>query len=241
MEFARQSFGFWNFFQKDYEVTMDILAQLKQLPFWEHLTSAQQIQLKENARFVHYEAGRTIHGDSANCTGVLLIQSGILRTYLLSEDGKEVTIYRLRDGDTCMMSASCMLSAITFDVQIDAETDCDMLLIPTGTYAELAKQNIYVENYSYRLTTERFSDVMAAVQQMFFMTLEQRLAAFLIDESLYSHSNELNLTHEQIARAIGSAREVVSRTLKSLASAGYIEVYRGGVRILDKNGLYGVF
>lgn len=217
---------------------MDIRTLLQTLPFWKNLSSPQQNHLEKKARLVHYEAGQTIHGNSVDCTGVLIIQNGILRTYLLSEDGKEVTIYRLRDGDTCMMSASCMLSAITFDVQIDAETACDALLIPACVYSELTKENIYVENYSYKLTTERFSDVMTAVQQMFFMNLEQRLAAFLIDESSYSKSDELNITHEQIARAIGSAREVVSRTLKQLASAGCIEMFRGGVRILDKNVLY---
>lgn len=217
---------------------MDILSILKMLPFWVNLSSAQQVHIEKNARLVHYRAGQTIHGNSTNCTGVLLIQTGILRTYLLSEDGREVTIYRLRDGDTCMLSASCMLSAITFDVQIDAETDCDALLIPAAVYAALSEQNIYVENFSYKLTTERFSDVMAAVQQMFFMNLEQRLAAFLIDESSYTRHDELYLTHEQIARTIGSAREVVSRTLKQLAAAGCIEMFRGGVRIIDKNALY---
>ena len=131
-----------------------------------------------------------------------------------------------------------MLSAITFDVQIDAETDCDLLIIPTTLFADLMSHNLYVENYVYRNSSERLSDLIQAVERMFFLTLRQRIAAFLIDESATNGTDRLTLTQEQLARAIGSAREAVSRSLKQLAQSGSIEVSRGGIRILNKSLLY---
>ena len=175
---------------------------------------------------------------SSNCIGPLFVVRGILRVYLLSEDGREATIYRVRAGEACVLSASCVLSAITFDVQIDAETDCDLLIIPTATFAALMEHNLYVENYVYRSSTERLSDLIQAVERMFFLTLRQRVAAFLIDESASSGTDRLTLTQEQLAKAIGSAREAVSRILKQLSQTGSITVSRGGIVIQDKSLLY---
>lgn len=143
-----------------------------------------------------------------------------------------------QEGKICILSASCILSAITFDVQIEAETDCDVSLIPSAVFQSLMKNNIYVENFAYRLMTERFSDVISAVERMFFMNLRQRIAVFLIDESVAQRSSTLALTQEQLAKAIGSAREAVSRNLKLLVKDGCIEISRGTINILDKKMLY---
>ena len=157
---------------------------------------------------------------------------------MLSADGREATIYRLRTGETCVLSASCATVSMTFDVQIDAETDCDLLIIPTPVFSQLMEENLYVENFVYRSSTERLSDLIQAVERMFFMTLRQRVAAFLIDESASNGNSTISLTQEHLARAIGSAREAVSRTLKQLSQTGSIEVSRGGIHILDKSKLY---
>ena len=138
----------------------------------------------------------------------------------------------------CTLSASCMLSAITFDVQIDAETDCDLLLLPAVPFSRLMKNNIYLENFIYKRTTEHFSDVIAGIERTFFMTLTQRIAAFLLDEAADTGSDELALTQEAIARSIGSAREAVSRSLKKMNKDGSIQISRGSIRILDKRRLY---
>ena len=131
-----------------------------------------------------------------------------------------------------------MLSAITFDVQIDAETDCDLLLLPAVPFSRLMKNNIYLENFIYKRTTEHFSDVIAGIERTFFMTLTQRIAAFLLDEAADTGSDELALTQEAIARSIGSAREAVSRSLKKMNKDGSIQISRGSIRILDKRRLY---
>src|SRR5699024_11059007 len=132
---------------------------------------------------------------------------GLLRVYLLSAQGKEATLYRLREGVVCTLSASCMLSAIPFNVQIDAETHCDMLVIPAAVFSQLMKENIYVENFAYKLTTEHFSDVIAGIERTLFLSLPQRIAAFLLDEASQDSSDSLAITQENLARSIGSARE----------------------------------
>ena len=137
-----------------------------------------------------------------------------------------------------MLSGSCLLSSLPFEVQIDAETDSEIYLLPSGSFRQIMEENIYVENYIYKMMTESFSDIIAAVQQMLFASLTQRLVSFLLDESVRSGTPEVRMTQEQIARSIGSAREAVSRSLKQLAADGSIELFRGGVRLLDRKSLY---
>ena len=156
---------------------------------------------------------------------------------MLSEEGRDVTLYRLFSGDICILSASCVLDAITFDVFIDAEEDTDVLLISSAAFHQIAEENIYVKCFGYELATTRFSDVMWAMQQILFMGVDKRLAIFLWDETAKTGSNSIKMTHEQIARYMGSAREVVSRMLKYFAGEGIVALSRGEIRVMDKEQL----
>lgn len=209
----------------------------KKLPFWEHLTTTQRDALLAGAAPARFSAGQSIHCGETDCIGLLIVKTGTLRTYMTSDEGREITLYRLEGGDICILSASCVLEYIDFDVSIDAESDCELLLLGAASFARLSAENVYVELFSYRLATERFSDVMWAMQQILFMSFDKRLATFLLDESAKTGSNELHLTHEQIARYLGSAREVVSRMLKYFAKEGYITASRGTVTLADRKGL----
>ena len=133
---------------------------LVRTPFWEHLTKEQQERVCRDSRVVQYPAGSLIYSPTRECLGTVFILKGVIRAYLLSDEGKEVTIYRIREGDTCVLTASCALSAITFDVEIEAEADCEVLLIPAPVFSALAADNIYVENFAYKIATERFSSVV---------------------------------------------------------------------------------
>ena len=209
----------------------------KNFSFWKHLTQEQQDLLCASTASVCYPKGTVIHSGSEDCVGVLLVKRGQLRTYLLSENGRDVTLYRLFADDVCVLSASCVLEAITFDVFIDAEEDTEIFLINSLVFRRLAEENIYVKCFGYELATTRFSDVMWAMQQILFMGVDRRLAIFLLDESAKTDAEEIRLTHEQIARYMGSAREVVTRMLKYLAGEGAVELSRGGIRILSKEKL----
>lgn len=207
------------------------------LSFLDHLTPRQNALLLSGTEEVHYEKGQYIHCAEERCIGVLLIRQGSVRVYITSEEGREVTLYRLSAGDICILSASCVLDNIDFDVFVDAETDCDLLQINSMTFARLAAENVYVELFSYKLTTERFSDVMWVMQQILFTSFDKRLAAFLLEEAQKNGSPEVHMTHEQIARYLGTAREVVSRMLKYFSREGYVTLSRGGILITDLKSL----
>lgn len=207
------------------------------LDFWDKLSASETELLSSNISKVSYYKGVNIHSSESECVGVLLIKVGGFRVYILSEDGREVTLYRLSPGDICILSASCILNSITFDVHIDAEADTEAYLINIGAFSKLSRQNVYVENFAYRNTLEKFSDVMWAMEQILFMSFDKRLAIFLLDEITKTNSTELNITQEQIAKYIGSAREVVSRMLKVFQSQGILEQTRGSIHILDKKKL----
>lgn len=206
----------------------------KNFPFWDKLTQRQKEILIDGTTLAKYPAGKNIHNGQNDCIGVLLVKSGMLRTYMLSEDGREITLYRLEAGDVCILSASCILQAITFDVFIDSETESEVLLISPAAFSKLSAENVYVENFTYKIATERFSDVMWVMQQILFMSFDRRLAIFLNDELAKTGGDTVNMTHEQIAKYIGSAREVVTRMLKHFAGEGIVELSRGGVKVVDR-------
>jgi CRP/FNR family transcriptional regulator len=204
---------------------------------WKHLNEDEQNALLDNAMLMRYPKGTNLHSGESNCVGLFVIKKGTLRVYMLSESGKEITLYRLSVGDMCVLSASCVLSTITFDVHVDTEEDTELLLVRATYFEALAERNILIECWAYKQATERFSEVMWAMQQILFMSMDKRLAVFLWDESTKTKSDVLKLTHEQIARYIGSAREVVTRMLHYFVSEGIVELSRGGIQILDKKKL----
>ncbi|MGL6200339.1 MAG: Crp/Fnr family transcriptional regulator [Lachnospiraceae bacterium] len=210
---------------------------IKYFSFWEYLSDQEKEFLCANAIAAHYPKGTNVYNGTEDCIGIVLVKKGQLRNYMLSEDGRDVTLYRLFEGDICILSASCVLEAITFDVFIDAEEDTDALIINSAVFRQMADNNIYMKCFGYQLATARFSDVMWAMQQILFMGADKRLAIFLWDEIIKNKTNEIKMTHEQIARYMGSAREVVSRMLKYFAEEGIVELYRGGVRVIDKKKL----
>ena len=140
----------------------------------------------------------------------------------------------------CMLSASCVLDAVTFDVFLDAEEESECCVIAGPVFAAVSERNPGMKIFALETAVSRFSDVMWVMQQILFLSIDKRLAIFLSDESARTGSDTIALTHGQIARYMGSAREVVSRMLKYFAGEGIVEVYRGGIRILDKKRLRGL-
>jgi len=205
--------------------------------FISRLSPEEQDETFANTSQITYHKGQNIHSAENDCIGVLLVKTGELRTYILSESGKEVTLYRLYPGDVCILSASCLMHNITFDVFIDAEVDSEILLLSAGVFAKLQEKNIYVENFALSVMVDKFSDVMWAMEQILFKSFDSRLATFLLDESAKRGSDRIDLTHEQIAKYMASAREVVSRMIKYFEKEKLVTLHRGGMTIIDKAGL----
>ena len=208
----------------------------EKLPFWDKITPSERELFCLNSVAVNYAKGSNVH-DGGSCSGLFFVRSGCLRVYIMSEEGKDITLYRLHSGDMCMLSASCVLQSITFDIFIDAEGNSECFVINSTAFSDVYERNPDVRIFSLELAVSRFSDVMWAMQQILFLSMDKRLAIFLTDEASRLNSDTIPLTHEQIAKYMGSAREVVSRMLKYFAAEGLVEVSRKGVKLLNRKKL----
>lgn len=206
-------------------------------PIWDKLTPAQQQQISGAVVSRSVKKGTVVHNGNLECTGLLLVKSGQLRAYILSEDGREITIYRLFDMDICMLSAFCIFRSIQFEVTIEAEKDTDLWIIPPFVYKRIMEESAPVANYTNEIMATRFSDVMWLMEQIMWKSFDKRLAAFLLEEARLEGSRTLKITHEIIGNHLGSPREVVTRMLRYFQSEGLVRLSRGTVELTDPDRL----
>lgn len=206
-------------------------------PFWNDLTPQEQQRMLMRASRTTRPKGQMISTPGETCMGLVLIEQGTLRISMLSPDGREITLYRLQAGDICVLSASCVLQSIAFEVWIQAEEDCRWIGVPSDIVRDISESNAAFRAYLYELATERFSDVMWGMQQILFLRADARLASVLLDAAVREGNDTVSLSHEELARDMGSAREVVTRLLRQFAADGLVEVARKKIRILDEKKL----
>ena len=206
-------------------------------PFYSKLTADEQQTLVLSSVLTTYQRGDFLYSCDDDCLGVLLVLSGKLRIFIQSGEQREITLFTTGPGEVCTLSASCAMQEISFDILIEAEEETKVLITPASTFRRLLNQNIYVENYIYRETTEHFSEVMWAMGQLLFTRLDQRLAGYLEDERIRTGSPVLSTTHEQIARDTGAVRETVTRMLRHSADDGVVSLGRGTVTVTDAQKL----
>lgn len=201
-------------------------------PVWRQLTDDQQERILAGMASRSVRRGTVLHS-GGDCAGVLLVRSGQLRACILSEEGREITIYRLFDRDLCLFSASCMIRSIQFDITIVAEKDTDLWVIPPEVYRRIMAESAPLSNYTNEIMAARFSEVMWLIEQIMWKSMDKRIAAFLLEESAIEETKLLKLTHETIANHLGTHREVVTRMLRYFQSEGMVRLARGSVELLD--------
>ena len=206
-------------------------------PIWDELTGEHQERIRNSLIRRRIEAGTVIHNGSADCAGLLLVESGRLRAYILSDGGREITLYRLFDRDICLFSASCMLRSLQFDVTIQAEKDTELWVIPTEIYQRIMAQSAPLSHYTNEIMAARFSEVMWLLEQVMWKSMDRRVAGFLLEEAAIEGGNRLSITHEAIANHLGTHREVVTRMLRYLQGEGLVKLSRGAVELLDEKRL----
>ena len=204
---------------------------------WNKLTPAQQQTIAASSEFRRAKKGTVLHNGSMDCLGLLVIRSGQLRSYMLSPDGREITINRLFEMDVCLFSASCVMPSMQFDIIIEAEKDTELWIIPACLFKDLMEESIVVANYCNELISSHFSELMWLVEQVMWKSFDKRLAAFLLEESRIEDTPVLKITHEKIAAHMGTAREVVTRMLRYFQGENLVKLTRGAVEIVDKKGL----
>ncbi|MGN0134093.1 MAG: Crp/Fnr family transcriptional regulator [Anaerotignum sp.] len=209
----------------------------KAFPFWESLNQEEQTLAAESMASRKMQKGESMQRGCGECSGIVYVAKGQLRVYIVSEEGREVTLYRVHTGDLCVLSASCLMDAIVFDVLIEAVEETELIVLPSPVLNGIMEKNPLVELSLYRMATERFSDVMWTMQQILFMGADKRVAHFLWDEMAKTGETTIRLTHDEVARFIGSAREVVSKVLKYFVEEGAVALSRGKIEIIDKGKL----
>lgn len=209
----------------------------KLCPIWDKLSPAQQELINKTIVPKTLGKGAVLHDGSADCAGLVLIKSGQLRAYILSEDGREITLYRLLDQDICLFSASCVMRSVQFEVMIAAEKDSEVFILPPYIFKKIMEESAPLANYVNELMATRFSEVMWLIEQIMWKSVDKRLAGFLLEESALENTDTLKLTHEMIANHMGTAREVITRMLRYFQNEGYVKLNRGTVEIADRNGM----
>ena len=207
------------------------------LPIWDKLTREQQERIAGVVEHRKVKKGTVIHDSSAECLGLVMVRSGQLRAYILSEDGREITISRLFEYDVTLLSASCVMPDMQFNVMIEVEKDSEFWSIPACLFKNLADESLAVSNYSRSLLSSNFSELMWLMEQIMWKSMDKRLAAFLIEEARLEESDMLQITHEKIANHMGTAREVVTRMLRYFQNEGMVKLTRGTIEILDHKKL----
>ena len=208
-------------------------------PIWAKLSEAQRGRILASLVYRQVKKGTVLHS-GADCTGLLLVESGQLRAYILSDEGREITLYRLFDRDICLFSASCMLRSAQFDITIEAERDTGLWVIPAEVYRGVMEESAPAANYTNEVMAARFSEVMWLVEQVLWRSMDKRVAVFLLDEAAIEGTARLSITHEAIARHLGTHREVVTRMLRYFQGEGMVSLSRGTVELLDEKRLAGL-
>ena len=204
---------------------------------WDKLTADQQSRLSAAVALHRVERGAIVHNGSISCTGLILVKTGQLRAYILSDEGREITLYRLFDMDICMLSAPCMMSSIQFDITIEAEKDSEIWIIPPHVYRDIMQVSAPVANYTNEIMATRLTEVMWLMEQIMWKSLDKRVASFLLEEAAIEGTESLKLTHETIAKHLGTHREVVTRMLRYFQSEEMVSLSRGTVEITDREAL----
>lgn len=217
-------------------MTPDKLELLKSVPFWDKLTPNEKETVIRGTYFAKYKAGEYIDSPFEKCIGMMYVVDGCIRISLLSEEGREVTLFRTQSNEICMLSAACIIKQLTFEVHLSSETETTVMIIGAPVFCSLKDHNVHVENYALQMATKHFSDVMWSMQHLLFTSFDKRLAMFLLDEYRKS-GTKLKMTHDSIAKNLGTAREVVTRMLNRFADEGYITLQRGSITVNYADGL----
>lgn len=208
---------------------METESDLTKLPFWNQLSEKEKAFTQRGSTQRTYEKGFYILGFSDACLGMVYVNKGSIRVYITSEEGREITLFHVSEGDCCVFSSACVIGGITLDVQMIAENDVELLAIHAGTVATLIASNLHFKCFVYELSATRYSTVVWVMQQILFTHFDKRMARLLLSVYEKTGDRTIHMTQETMAQEVNSAREVVARMLRQFASDGWIELRRGTV------------
>ena len=171
--------------------------------------------------------GQIMMGDHKSCTGIPMVLRGRLRLFRISDKGREMTLYRIREGELCVMAGVCAMGDVAYDFSIEAERDSVLAIIPPDTFRELLYRSDPFKVFVFNALAEKLIRSVETIDMLIFASIEERVMTYLQHNA--NAQSEVRTTHEKMAVELGSSREVITRQLKKLAEKGLIELKRGKI------------
>jgi CRP/FNR family transcriptional regulator len=205
------------------------------LPILEHADPGLLREFQQTAFFARIPAGRDVFIEGDQVDAIALLISGIVRVYKIGETGREITLYRFGNGESCILTANAILSQKNFPAVATVEKEAEAVMIPADTFRDWVRRYDLWREFVFELLSQRLSAVMAIIEEVAFRRMDVRVASLLTERGLTS--NLIHMTHQEIAAELGSSREVISRILEDFSAQGIVEVSRGSIKILDRETL----
>ncbi len=185
-------------------------------------------------------AGRLLLSEGATCAGVPFVLAGSLRLFKTSETGREITLYRVEAGESCILSTTCILSSGAFPAFARAEHDTEAVFVPAGIFRDLVEHSPSWRSYVFQLYERRLTQMVTLVEEVAFHRMDQRLAQALLDlDRASGQTGLLNVTHQELAASLGTTREVITRLLRDLEEDRLVTTARAEIHLLNREGLAG--
>jgi len=208
---------------------------LQQLPFLQSCSTEFRSRFLQQARRVQLPAHQTVCLEGQSCETLPLVLSGQVRVFKLSQNGREITLYRIPEGDSCVLTTSCIMSGNAFPAMAETETETEALILPGAFVVEALGAFPCWRQFVFALIADRLGDIIHVVDEVAFQRLDQRLYDWLWQRS--AQQAEISITHQELAQDLGSSREVVTRLLREWVGKGFLRLSRGRISVVDREGL----
>jgi CRP/FNR family transcriptional regulator len=208
---------------------------LRVLPVLEHADPGLLREFQQKAFFARIPVAKDVFVEGDRVEAIALLISGVVRVYKIGETGREITLYRFGNGQSCILTANAILSQKNFPAVATVEKEAEAVMIPADTFRDWVRRYDLWREFVFDLLSDRLSSVMAIVEEVAFRRMDARLASLLTERGL--RSDLIHMTHQEIAAELGSSREVISRILEDFSAQGMVEVSRGVIKITDREAL----
>ncbi len=205
------------------------------MPIFKHADPRLLREFQDAAFFARIPIGHDVFIEGDHVDAIALLISGVVRVYKIGETGREITLYRFGNGQSCILTANAILSRKSFPAVATVEQEAEAVMVPADTFRDWVRRYDLWREFVFELLSQRLASVMAIVEEVAFRRLDVRIAALVLERS--RTSDILPVTHQEIASELGSSREVVSRILEDFSARGLLKVSRGSITILDREAL----
>jgi len=209
---------------------------IRHFPELDQLSPEAKKILSQGGEITKAPAGSVMFSEGSACRGYVMLLEGTVKVQKVSDEGREIVLYRVEAGESCIMTTTCLVSNETYGAEGIAETDITLAIIPPATFNRLLAESPIFRNFVFEVYAKRMSMLMMLVEEVVFKKLDRRLASLLLDKA-DKNGALLKITHQELATELGSVREVLSRQLKVFERQGLIKLGRGSVELLDRAGL----